>query len=209
MNKTILGLIALLSIFIIGCQPAAQPAAPAAPAEPAPVAAPAETLPAEGEGVPEAAETGPAPVENVAAPINEELNIEQACYGLLSAEDFESICGYTGKVDLTPKISEGGCWVNIADQKNNKLTAGFTVVDWDKEVEANEEFDRGVRARVRQGAVEQALVGTRNYQYDEVGRHNIVWATGQYLTRLGAMTDLCPADKLVAVGQKIDAGLRQ
>jgi len=198
MNKTILGLIALLSIFVIGCQPAAQPAAPA----------PVAPVPLPPEPAPEA-DAAPAPVENVAAPINEELNIEQACYGLLSAEEFETICGYTGKVQLTPKISEGGCWMNIADQKNNKLTAGFTTVDWDKEVEAGEEFDRGVRARVKQGAVEGKAVGDKSYEYDEIGRHNIVWATGQYLTRLGAMTALCPADKLIAVGQKIDTGLRQ
>jgi hypothetical protein len=154
-------------------------------------------------------EVGPAPAELVPAPVDEDLDIEQACYDLLSAEDFVSLCGYSGQVVLTPKISEGGCWVNIADHRNNRLTAGFTTVDWKKAVEANDEFDRGVRARVRQGAVEEKKVGERSYEYDEIGRHNVVWVAGKFLTRLGAMTDLCPADKLIAVGQKIDSGLRK
>jgi len=202
MNKNILAIVALFAIFIAACQPAAPPAAPAAPAEPAPAAPPEAE-----EAVPE--EVGPAPTEWTPAPPKEGLEIEQACYGLLSEDDFVSLCGYDGKVVLTPKISEGGCWMNIADHRNNRLTAGFTTVDWKKVVEAGEEFDRGVRARVKQGAVEEKKVGDRSYEYDEIGRHNVVWATGQFLTRLGAMTELCPADKLIAVGQKIDSGLRE
>jgi hypothetical protein len=136
-----------------------------------------------------------------------EIGIESACTGLLSAEDFASICGYGGSVVLSPKISEGGCWMNIADQMNNKLTAGFVVVDWKKAKEANQEFDRGVKARVKQGAVEGKEVGERSYGYDEIARRNVVWVRGTYLTRLGAMNELCPADKLVTLAKKIDAGL--
>lgn len=211
MKKTILGLFVVALVFLIGCAPAAQqPAAQPPAAEPAEVSsnmpvpgeAPVDEMVVEGEAA-------PAPLENTAGPVKEGLDIEQACYGLLSAEDFVSICGYGGQVVLTPKISEGGCWLNIADHQNNKLTAGFTTVDWDTTAKSNSEFDRGVKARVRQGAVEGTAVGERSYEYDEIGRHNIVWVTDRFLTRLGAMSQLCSAEKLAEVGRKIDAGMRQ
>jgi hypothetical protein len=208
MKKTILGLFVVALVFLIGCAPAAQqPAAQPPAAETVPADTPVEAGPA--ESAPAESEAAPAPLENTASPVKEGLDIEQACYGLLSAEDFVSICGYGGQVVLTPKISEGGCWLNIADHQNNKLTAGFTTVDWDKADKANSEFDRGVKARVRQGAVEGTAVGERSYEYDEIGRHNIVWVTDRFLTRLGAMSQLCSAEKLVEVGKKIDAGMRQ
>ncbi|MEM2916535.1 MAG: hypothetical protein QXT19_04220 [Candidatus Woesearchaeota archaeon] len=195
MNKLFLALVALSVVFVIGCQPSAPaPAAPAAPAPAAPEAAPA-------------APSEPAMPEETPAEEYREIDIEKACYELLSAADFVSICGYGGNIVLTPKVSASSCWINIADQRNNKLTAGFTVVDWKKAKEANKEFDRGVKARVKQGAVEGDAVGERSYEYDEIARHNVVWVRGKYLTRLGAMNALCPADKLVEVARKIDAGL--
>src|SRR5574341_1425194 len=130
MNKMIFGLIGLFVIFIMGCQPAAQPpAVPAtAPAQSAPVVEPASAP----------AVVPPSPLENIPAPESgEEVDIEQACYGLLSAEAFNADCGRTDQVVMTHKISEKTCWVNIADHKNNKLTAGFTVRDWRKPEEAN------------------------------------------------------------------------
>ncbi|MEM4240200.1 MAG: hypothetical protein QXM31_01625 [Candidatus Woesearchaeota archaeon] len=207
MNKLFLALVVLSVIFVIGCQPAAPPAAPApaAPAAPAP-SAPAAPAPS-GPAAP--AETAPAEVAQVAARAEMAgLPLDKRCFDLLTAEDFKALCGYEGKVVLTPKITQGDCWVNIADPMNNKLTAGFTVVEWDKAEEANSEFDRGVKARVRQGAVEGKLVGERSYEYDEIARHNVVWVRGSWLTRLGSMTGLCPAEKLVAVAQQIDSGLQ-
>ncbi len=199
--KGILVVFAVLSVLaLVGCQPAAPPAAPATP-----------DVPVVPEAVPSVPEAAPAetaaPAEAASAEEYREIDIESACTGLLSAEDFVSICSYGKNVVLTPKISDGGCWMNIADQANNKLTAGFVVVDWKKAKEANEEFDRGLRARVRQGAVEGKAVGERSYEYDEIARHNVVWVRGAYLTRLGAMNALCPADKLVLLAQKIDSGL--
>ncbi len=198
MKGMLVALTVLSVLLLLGCQPAA-PAVPAAPAPSEPVApseqaADVEQAPAEAEAVPE----GP----------YREIGLEGACAGLLTAEDFESVCGYEGNVVLTPKISAGSCWVNIADQMNNRLTAGFTVVDWSKVEKANSEFDRGVKARrLTQGATESKVVGERSYEYDEISRHNVVWVRGTFLTRLGAMNELCPADKLVALAQKIDAGL--
>ncbi len=201
-------------VFILGCQPAAAPAQPpaqpAAPAaSPTPVPEPSVTItPSETVEKMPAKEIPPAPLENIPTPPETGVDIEKVCYGLLASEDFTSLCGHAGKVVLTPKISEGGCWVNIADHQNNKLTAGFTTVDWKKPVEANEEFDRGVRMRRTQGASESKTVGERSYEYKELERHNVVWIRGAFLTRIGAMTALCPASKLVDVAKKIDAGLR-
>ncbi len=200
MRKIVFALM-LLSLFLIACQPAAQPAAPGAPSVPIPTEPSPETAPAETQ-----AEVPPAPLENIpAAP--EGRDLEQRCYGLLSEEDFTSTCG-GGKVVLTPKISEKSCWVNIADHLNNKLTGGFTVVDWKKAEEANREFDRGVKMRKTQGAGESQTVGERSYEYQEIARHNVVWVQGTYLTKLGAMTDLCPSAKLIILAQKIDLRLR-
>lgn len=203
MNKTIIVLLSILALFVIGCQPpGAQPATPATePGTPAAPSAPA----AEPTVAP--AEVPPAPLENVPAMAVEGIDIEQACYGLLPEGEFESVCGYAGKVVLSHKISEGGCWVNIADHRNNKLTAGFTVVDWKKSDESNDEFDRGVRARVRQGAVEGKEVGERTYHYQELDRENIVWVNGAFLTKLGSMHELCPPEKLVEVAKKIASRL--
>ncbi len=208
--KNILWTLLILSVlFVVGCQPATPPAAPAAPtapaapvapAQPAAPAAPAETAPA----VP--AET--APVEREAAPMVESgIDISKRCYALVSAEDVKEICGAEGKIVLSPKITSGDCWVNIADQLNNKLTGGFTIVNWDKAVEANREFDRGVKARIKQGAVEGQEVGERSYEYDEIGRHNVVWVRNEFLTRLGMTNDLCPEDKVLDLARKIDSGI--
>ncbi|MEM4246752.1 MAG: hypothetical protein QXR48_04285 [Candidatus Woesearchaeota archaeon] len=198
MKRLLVVLSVLCVLLLIGCQPKpAAPAAPVAPAEPAPAASPAEAAPVE---TPEAMPV--APRAELAG-----LPLDKRCYDLLTAEDFKTICGYEGKIVLTPKITQGDCWVNIADPMNNKFTAGFTVVEWDKPEQANSEFDRGVKARVRQGAVEGKAVGERSYEYDEIARHNVVWVRGSWLTRLGAMTQLCPADKLVELAQKIDSGL--
>lgn len=210
MNKTILAIMILSVIFILGCQPAAQPAAPAepepAPAEPEPAPEPA---PAEPEAAPEPeAEAAPGPLYNLPSEPREGIDIEQACYGLLVAEDLATICGYENEVILSHKISEKGCWVNIADRFNQRLTAGFTVVDWGKAVESNEEFDRGVSMRKTQGAVEAQDVGERNYGYDEIDRRNVVWVRGSFLTRLGSHTTICPADKLVDLAKKIDMGMQ-
>ncbi len=199
MNKTILGLVGLLVIFLVGCQAAQTPAMPAEPG--APSGTPSAVPSGEPSGV------SPAPAESAPVSVNAGMDIEQACHGLLGEGEFEAVCGYDGRVVLTAKISEGGCWLNIADHVNNKLTAGFTVVDWKKADEANDEFDRGVRARQRQGAVEAKEVGERDYHYQEIGRENIVWVKGTYLTKLGSMHELCPADKLVEVAKKVNSRL--
>jgi len=221
MNKTILAMMILSVLFLLGCQPVAQP--PATPAPTGPVAEPSAPQPgvtvepgaatAEEPSAPApeptpAGETSPAPLENIPTPAETGVQIDKVCYGLLTAEDFSSICGNEGKVVLTPKISEGSCWVNIADHLNPKLTAGFTTVDWKKAEDANEEFGRGVSMRRTQGAVESKMVGERSYEYEELNRHNVVWLRGTFLTRLAAMTDLCPADKLLDLAKKIDDGLR-
>lgn len=210
MNKTIIGILTIFALLLAACQPAMQPAAPAA-GEPA---APSTGMPVPGTQTPEmtveegeSGEVPPAPTENTPIPADTSHDLAGACFGLISGDEFNSICGRADPVVLTPKISDGNCWVNIADHRDNKLTAGFTVVDWKSAEESNKEFDRGVKARIKQGAVEGKDVGERSYQYAEIGRHNVVWARGDYLTRLAAMTDLCPADKLIAVGQKIDSRL--
>lgn len=206
MNKTIIGLLTIFALLLAACQPAAQPAAPAAPAgQPA-----APSAPAIAPGEPMGGETGevpPAPMDNTPIPADTSHDLAGSCFGLITGEEFNSICGRSDPVVLTPKISDGNCWVNIADHRDNKLTAGFTVVDWKSAEESNKEFDRGVKARIKQGSVEGKDVGERSYQYAEIGRHNVVWARGDYLTRLAAMTDLCAADKIIAVGQKIDSRL--
>ena len=203
MRKMLVGLMVLSVLLLMACQPAAQPAAPAAPA--AQPAAPAVTAPS-GQAAPSEAapaETAPAPLENVPAPAREGVALDQVCYGLLSPEEFSQVCGREGKVVFTPKISEGSCWMNIADHQNNKLTAGFTVVDWKKASQANSEFDRGVKMRRTQGAVEGKEAGERSYQYKELGRQNIVFVRGTFLTMLAAMNDLCPPEKIVGLAQKI------
>jgi hypothetical protein len=212
MNKTITGILTIFALLLAACQPAMQPAAPAAgePAATAPADGATPTQPAVSSGESMEGESGevpPAPLENTATPADTSHDLAGACFGLITGEEFNAICGRADPVVLTPKISDGNCWVNIADHANNKLTAGFTVVDWKQSDEANKEFDRGVKARIKQGAVEGKDVGERSYQYAEIGRHNVVWARGDYLTRLAAMTNLCPADKLIAVGQKIDSRL--
>lgn len=145
---------------------------------------------------------------NIPAGPEEGLDIEQACYGLLGEGEFEEACGYDGRVVLTHKISEKTCWVNIADHMNNKLTAGFTVRDWQKADEANREFDRGVTMRRTQGAVESKDVGERSYHYQELGRENMAWVRGAFLADLAAMNALCPADKLNDVAKNIDSRLQ-
>lgn len=212
MNKTLFAMMILSVVFLLGCQPAVP--APAAPEPSAPAPQPSVTVEpgaTSAQPAPEqapAGETTPAPLENIPPPPETGVQIGKVCYGLLTAEDFSSICDHEGKVVLTPKISEGSCWVNIADHLNPKLTAGFTTVDWKKAEDANEEFGRGVSMRRTQGAVEGKLVGERSYEYKELNRHNVVWLRGTFLTRLAAMTDLCPADKLVDLAKKIDDGLR-
>ncbi len=206
MNKILLVFAVLSVIFVIGCQPAAQPLAPAPAAPAAPEAqpaapAPAETIPAETAPV----ESAPAAV--VPAMVESGIDLSKRCYDLLSADDVKTICGAEGKIVLTPKVSKGDCWVNIADQLNSKLTGGFTIVNWEKAAEANSEFDRGVKARIKQGAVEGKTVGERSYEYDEIARHNIVWVRNEFLTRLGIMNELCPPDKVVEIAKKIDSGL--
>jgi hypothetical protein len=118
------------------------------------------------------------------------------------------LCGHEGEVVLTPQMTGGGCWVNIADHDLPKLTAGSTTTEWKTLEEASKEFSRGVLMRRTQGAVEEKLVGERNYQYKELNRHNVVWQSGAFITRLGSMTDLCPADKLIDLAKKIDSRLR-
>ena len=204
MNKTIIGLFVIAIALLIGCQPMAPPAAPAAQTEPS--VQPVASTPAVTEAAP-AVETSPAPLTNTPAPAREGVELAKVCYGLISPEEFSSICQHEGKVVLTPKISEGSCWVNIADHDNNKLTGGFTAVDWKKAEKAGSEFTRGVTMRRTQGAHEEQLVGDRDYQYNELARHNIVWQSGNFLTQLGVMTALCPADKLVDLAKKIDSHL--
>jgi len=213
MNKTIIGLFVIAIALLIGCQPMAPPAAPA-PAAPAaapsaaPSAQPVASAPAEAApAAPAVTETSPAPLENTPAPMREGVNLGEVCYGLMSPEEFSAICEHEGKVVLTPKISEGSCWVNIADHDNNKLTGGFTVVDWKKAAKSGSEFDRGANMRRTQGAVAENKVGDRDYQYTELARHNIVWQSDNFLTQLGVMDALCPPDKIVALAQKIDSHL--
>jgi hypothetical protein len=211
MRKILIALIILSVVFILGCKPAAPaaPAAPSAPAaepgvtvEPSAPAGPAGTV-EEGTGV------TPGPTETVAAPA-EGTEIEDVCYDLISAEEFQSICGYTGTISLTHKISEEDCWVAIQDPNNRKLNAGFTAVEWKNDIESGKEFDRGVGMRKTQGAVEAQAVGDRNYEYAEIGRHNIVWQRGRLLTRLASAVpnedqNGCPKDKLMQIAQKIDS----
>lgn len=216
MNKTILALMILTVVFLLGCQPATPPSAASGPvaepgastSQPSVTIEPGTAAPSEEPSVSAAGEVTPAPLENVPTPPETGVQIDKVCYGLLTAEEFSSICGHEGKVVLTPKISEGSCWVNIADHQNNKRTAGFTTVDWKKAEDANEEFGRGVSMRRTQGAVEGKVVGDRSYEYEELNRHNVVWLRGTFLTRLAAMTDLCPADKLMDLAKKIDERMR-
>jgi hypothetical protein len=204
--RTMLFVLMILSVvFILGCKPAA-PAAPAPPAEQgvavepgAPTAEPSE----------EAGEVAPGPTETVAAPA-EGVEIEDVCYDLITAKEFQSICGYDGTISLTHKISEEDCWVAIQDPNNRKLNAGFTAVEWKSDAEAGKEFDRGVGMRRTQGAVEAKVVGDRSYEYAEIGRHNIVWQRGRLLTRLASATPEkdqkgCPKDKLMAVAKLVDS----
>lgn len=211
MNKTILGLFVIAIAFLIGCQPMAPPAAPAPSPEVVPAAQPSAqpvaSTPAAQPAAPAATETSPAPLENTPIPPREGVDLAGVCYGLMSPEEFATICGHESKVVLTPKISESSCWVNIADHQNNKLTGGFTVVDWKKAEKAGSEFTRGVKARIKQGSVEGRAVGDRSYEYDELARHNIVWQSGNFLTQLGVMTALCPADKLPALAKSIESHL--
>lgn len=212
MKKLMMLILAIFLIFLIGCKPAEQ-------------RTPAQTVPDEQQTTSSASteenaepvvkpvqevsaeEIPPAPLENIPAGEKEGVDVEKACYELLSAEEFSKMCEYSGKIELTNKVSEGSCWANIADPRNKKLTGGMTTVAWKTPEEAHAEFDRGVKARVKQGAIEGKVVGERSYGYDEVGRHNIVWQRGVFLTRLGAMNELCPVDKLVEVAQKIDVRL--
>jgi hypothetical protein len=213
MNKTIIGLFIIAIALLIGCQPVAPAVAPApagpevAPAGAQPSAQPVASTPAEAAPAPAATETSPAPLENTPAPAREGVNLGDVCYGLMSPEEFSAICEHEGKVILTPKISEGSCWVNIADHDNNKLTGGFTVVDWKKAAKSGSEFDRGANMRRTQGAVAENLVADRDYQYTELARHNVVWQSDKFLTQLGVMDALCPPDKIIALAQKIDSHL--
>ncbi len=210
MKKILIALMVFSVMFLIACQPAAPQVIPAAtPTAPAAtqVPTPVQATPSAQPSAAQPGEIPPAPLENSPAPEEGGIDIEQACYGTLSAEEFSSICGREGKVVLTPKISEGSCWMNIADHLNNKLTAGFTTVDWKNAEEANKEFDRGVKMRRTQGAVEAKEVGERSYRYQEIKRENIVWVRGTFLTMLAAMNDLCPPEKIAEVAKKIDSRL--
>jgi hypothetical protein len=55
--------------------------------------------------------------------------------------------------------------------------------------------------------MEGKAVGERNYEYEELERHNVVWVRDAFLTRLGAMNELCPKEKLVELAKKIDQKL--
>ena len=210
MNKTILALLTLVVIFIMGCQPtampAAEPAAEPAPAEPAAPAPAAEPAAPEAEAAADE-EVTPAPLENIPLPPAEYVSIDKVCYDLIDETTFNEICEREGQVVFTHKISERSCWVNIADHFNSRLTAGFTVRDWEKAEEANREFDRGVNMRRTQGAEESQEVGERSYQYQEIGRNNLAWVRGTFLADMGIMTDLCPADKHAALARKITENL--
>jgi hypothetical protein len=213
MKKILFALMILSVVFILGCKPAA----PAAPAEPAadtgaePAVVVEEGAPEEGPAgtVEEGTGVTPGPTETVAAP-PEGTEIEDVCYDLITAEEFQAICAYDGTITLTHKISEEDCWTAIQDSNNRKLNAGFTAVEWKNEAEAGKEFDRGVGMRKTQGAVEAQKVGDRNYEYSEIGRHNIVWQRGRLLTRLASATPEkdqkgCPKDKLLEVAKLIDS----
>jgi len=204
-KKTLFALMVLSIIFLVGCQPAAEAPEPAVKVStgdelPQPAAEP-KTAPAE----PKAAPT-PAPLENIPETPSEGVDIERICDKLLTDEEASSMCGTT--VQLTSQDTEQGCWVNLGQRGNTKLTGGFTTRDWQKEDEATEEFERGVSMRRTQGAVEGKAVGERSYEYDEIGRHNVVWLRGTLLTRLGAMNELCPADKLIGIAQLIDSRMK-
>jgi len=208
MNKILWTLFVLSVLFVVGCQPAAQPAAPA-PAAPAAPSAPEAQPAAPVEAAPAApAEVPPAPLENTPAPVETGIDLSAVCFELLSAEEFKSICGNDGQIIVTPKITKGDCWVPVVDQSNTKLTGGFEVVNMHNVKDANREFDRGVTMRRTQGAVEGKEVGERSYQYAELGRHNIAWTKGEFLAHIGTMDALCPPDKLVALAQKMSAGLQ-
>lgn len=207
-GKLVFALMILSIVFLVGCQPPG-PGEPAVTVEtsttPEPAAAPTPAPEPVAEPTPEPAVT-PAPVDNIPTPAKTGINIEKSCYDLVTEQEFASICGTTPK--LSHRISEGSCWVNIADKSQPKLTGGLTAVDWRKATEANREFDRGVTMRRTQGAVEGTAVGERSYEYEELDRHNVVWVKGSILTRLGAMTDLCPADKLLELAQSVSGRLQ-
>jgi len=201
MNRILLVLAVLSVVFMVGCQPAAQPAVPVPAAPETQPAAPAEAAPAP-------AEVPPAPLENVPAPVETGIDLSTRCFELLSAEEFKEICANEGRIILTPKITKGNCWVPIVDQTNTKLTGGFEVINMRTVRDANREFDRGVTMRRTQGAAEGKEVGDRSYQYAELNRHNIVWTWGEFLAHIGTMDALCPPDKLVALAQKVNSRLQ-
>ena len=196
-GKIIQALIILSILLLLGCQ------APVAPEEEPAVSVEAPTE----EAAPEpAAEAEPEP-EPVAAPVSAgPVDIDKICETLLTEEEWTNICGINAQ--LTKQETTGGCWINAKDKTSPRLTGGFTVTDWHKADEATEEFERGVSMRATQGAVESQAVSERSYEYDELNRHNVVWLRGTFVTRLGAMNELCPADKLVEIAKIIDSRMR-
>jgi hypothetical protein len=145
---------------------------------------------------------------NTAPPVETGLDLSKVCFELLSAEEFKEICGNSGNIIVTPKITKGNCWVPIVDQLNTKLTGGFDILNMKTVEDANREFDRGVTMRRTQGAVEGKEVGQRSYQYAEIGRHNVAWTQNEFLAHVGTMDALCPPDKIVALAAKVNSRLQ-
>ena|GEM_PF-5806629 len=190
MKKIITALLVLALVLLVACQPMEKEA------EPAPVTEP-ETTP-EPEPEKEIME----PPKNL-APLG--ADIEKVCDMFVPVHRFAELCGVTEEnVITTVKASDKTCWVTFSDMMNKKYTSGFTIVDWETAEEADREFDRGLSMRRLDAETD---VGTRNYKYQQVGRENIVWTHGKYLTSIGASTELCSKENLLKLAQEVDGKL--